>query len=1131
MNSANSEIFLGYQLNLIKGIKADWDTRTGKGSPFFPPDLSTQLKAQDLPHYDPEKARFDIYELSFHYSWKELNNALFIRWHIMDEELESNTGPFILVQPAEEEIRKNLCQKLGINQEDASSEGTGFALVKIIKSATVGKYQMNEPDLISSALKNVIAELPGDAVNAKPFLDFFGKYGTHFISEIEVGDMMFQVFIYDADVLSSIEKKFGKKYVTGIKVVSFQQYTQKKSKYAGYSKYAGKLNLASKDPAFEGLQDKFKDDANAIDCSIFIAIREENARLLFPLNHLIPIGCNLTNFSQLIQREDQKQVMRYVFRNALYQKYQENINPNFPPFTPPYDYATIYKSFQPPFVSTVSTTSMQINQIRLNLEDVVTLNPENVKTLFIFADVIEISRDVQLPGANITIICRKFIVHTQKSHAQVIQLTDEGYKSFKFYCQEFDGVAEVRNAITRDHKLISRGQSLQTFTTDDKQTTVVFYRSHTVDPPVELLRLTGDSTLYTLGLTLHSAESIIKYPSSKDALTVATLFVQWLADILESAPEEDSDLQTIRAQALMLLKSIKKTPDGILSVPYLTYEAYKPTIDAMMNAVDAFNDELRTTSQLIQDKKSAERISENQEELNRNIQAMGKFLVDQNKALADKERDVIYYHDQVNGKQKAMLADAQKKVDDLKASLEQQQNVMKKAEEDLKAAVAAYIIEQEIQACIQVAGAIASLFAGGAGISTLSDNLDKMKKIMIKIDFALKLIDSISKLYTAIDGTVQTIVAASNALSNLPKDMEFPSALDWNEFDSEILAAISPITGKVPYANTYLKETKILSARGRAYIDAASQKSKIEYDLVLNSWQKEISEKQSKRLDALSDTLHLKDFRPADAEKIDLFELGSIYQSHSERVILKLVNTLELVDAALQYYYLQAPTAIMSYDAPSLKEVVATQAQKSIDALNLFPSKPVDLKEPLIWTLNNIKIDQILDDRATPPDSPIDKDDYMNYSKGGYDFEIPLDVEQIINYVRVRITEIEMEIKGIKSTKSGKAFLRLSTAAHPFCDRGLKRETIVFNTIQQDFEYVYTLANGECVYTNKPSGEFAQFFMKMTPFTRWRISLPMGAHSENAGIIFSRDAVDVVLRIYLQAIRLSEREMMRFGIS
>lgn len=1133
MSTINSEVVLGYQLNLIKGIKPEWDTLRGKGSPFFAPDRPNQLKIKDLPPIDPGKSSFNKLDIYFLYSWKELVDALFNGWRISDKELENNPSPFVLVQPSGEEIRRELCKKLGIKLEDASDDGkTGFALVRITKIAVKAAYDSLGPELMKEELPAAFGRLSKVAVDAAPFLEFFGKYGTHFVSEIEVGDSLYQVFVYDEDQLRGIEKRYGKNHITDLEAVSFQQYTERKSASGGHSRYVGTLNLASNDPAFEGMRSQFRDDANWIECSIFVAIQKEKEGLLAQLCTVIPIGCLLTNLSVLIEDEARREVYSYVFRNALYQKYGANINPAFPPFTPPYDYAGIYEAFRPPFVSTISTAKIGIYQVHLHLEEVVTLNPDNVKKTFIFSDVIEVQKDVELPGEDLTIICRKFISHTQKTRAPVIRLSEDGYESFKFYCQEFDGVAEVRKAKTGEHKLISRGQALKTVTTGGEETTVIFEMSHTVDPPISLLRGGGDKTLYTLGFPLHSAECIINYPASPDALAVATLFVKWLVDMLRSATEEDPDLLSIRAQALLLLKSTKSLAGGVLTVPYLTYDAYKPTIDAMMAAVDAFDEKLQATTQLIQIRKSQEIQYKNLDELNRNLQSMGRFLIEQNRALAEKEKDVVNYHDQVDQKQQAMLKDGGKKVDDLKKKLEVQQKVMDEAGPKLEAAVSAYITEQELQAFIQLAGAVGSLFAGGAGIAFIrASELEGIERLMKKIDAAMKLIDGISKLYSAVDLTVQTAIAASNALSKLPDETDFPSALEWTEFDAEVYAAVGPITSKVPYANTYLKEAKILSARGRAYIDAASQVSRLQYEMMLNGWQKEVSKRQSERLKDLGNILSQPDLTALDAERIDLFELGSIYQSHAQRLILKLVKTLALQDSALQYYYLQPPSPIRSYDLPSLKEVVVSQAENSISALESFPSKPSDLKEAFVWPLRGLKVSQLLDDGKSPSDRRIGRDEYANYSKGGHDFEIPLEVEDIFNYVRVRIREIEMEITGIKSTNSGKVALRLETSAHPFYDRGLDREEIAFNAICQEFEYVYNLKTKECTYTNRPSGEFAQYFMKMTPFTRWRVSLPMGPHSENLGIEFYGDQVDIALRFHLEAIRFSPRELTALKLS
>jgi hypothetical protein len=1127
MLSINLSLKLGYQLNLIKGIKGTWDTQSGEGSPFFAPQEPSQLNPQVLPDFDPKSASFSDIKVSFHYSWRDLIEAIYGKWNITDQELCGNTNTFILKQLAEENIKSNICDKLGIKRDDIADDAkVGFALVMVTKSVVKGSYNMDEPELISKKLSEEIVQLPKDTRAVAPFLSFFNSYGTHYISFLEIGDIMYQVFIYEDDDLKEIENKYETSLLSGQTALSFQQYTEPKSKYGGFSKYAGVLNLASEDTQFESMKEHFKDEANWVDCSIFIAIKKEKSSFLNQLTYLVPISCNLMNFSSLIYDKDQQNVWTYIFRNTLYQKYGRNINSKFPSFACPYNYKEIYKTFQRPFVSTISTSCITLSQIWLNLDDFVTNNPENVTQLFVFADIIEISKDIKLPGNTVTIICRKFISHTQSAIAPVIELTNEGYENFNFYCQEFEGVAEVRRGTSDEHKLIACGQAFKT-TKVDEQTTVVFDKSHTINPPIEILRLFDDRTLYTLGCPLQSAQSIMNYPVSNDAVVVAGQFTQWLADILEPSSEDDPDMVSIRAQALLRLKSKKNQPNGILSVPYLTFDAYKPAIDAMMNSADAFDSKLDFTSQLIQTRKSEERAYEDKEELNKNIQLMGKFLIEQNKALADKERDVEENYKKINDKQESMLKEANDNVDDLKKKLDEQIKVINDAGDTLKGWVAAYIAEQEIKAVIQLAGGIASLFAGGAGIYSI-DKMEKIKKIMTIIDAAMKFIDAASKLYESIDGSVHTICKSVNTFVDLPNNIEMPTALEWNEYDAEVYSVFSPILAQIPYANIYLKESKILSARGRAYLDAASQVTKIQYDKLLYGWQKDVSQKQADRLDKLNNMLSQPDLSPSDVDKIDLFELGSIYQSHLDKVVLQMVKTLSIQDAALQYYYLQAPSPITSYDVLSLKETIVSQAENSITSLESFPSKPSDLQDPYVYTLKGVKVSQLVDDKGSSSDSQISKEDFMQYSRGGYKFTIPLDVKPLFNYVRVRIKEIRMKIEGIRSTDSGKVNVRLVTSANPFCDRGLNRESIEFTTIQQDFEYVYDLKTGYCVYTNKPSGEFAKYFMKMTPFTEWRISLPTGSNSENAGIEFFGDTVDITLSFYVQAIRLSAKELNAF---
>lgn len=1120
MASSQFALSLGYQADLIKGIRHAWDKQSSSGSPFFAPSSPSQLRTQDLAAFDPH-APFDLLELSFHYSWKSLNDALFGGWHVTDAGLSGRTGTLVLDQNPEAPIQQEICEKLGIDPQDAQDANTAFALVKLTRRVSTTKYP-TQPSVSGRQLAEAFAALPTEASNAGPFLESFAVYGTHYIHSLTVGDYLYQVFVYDAPVLREIEPRFPESKRTGVLAHSFQVYTEPKTQYSGYTKRTGRLMLASEDPTLDAHREDFKDTVNHVDCSIFSALEPDVAQnVLSRLQSITPIACELANLSALISNTAQRCAWDSVLQSAFYQKYGAGIDPQFPPVSTSCDYNAIYKAFEPPTPSSISTSSMIISQIRVDLATIVSLHPENVKKILIIADVVEITRDVTLPGDDVSIFCREFVARTTSTKAPVLRLRDKGYAGFNLRCREFDGSVELRSTKSQEHKLISLGEGFQTIMRDG-QPTVGLGTRYRENPPIDALRL-GDRTSYTLGFPLQSAQSILSHPISANARRAARAFAQWMSDILKPATASDPALVDIRAQALLLLKL---DPSAGASVPNLTYEAYKPAIDAMMAAADAFAVELHAGTQLIETREAEKQIYETQNELNKNIQEMGKFLLAQNEALAAKEADLVNYFDDVQNKQDQMLASAKEKLADLSNKLLEQQEVMADAEVKLKGYVSAYAIEQFIKVALQVATAIATLFVGGVGLKSLKDDsLQNLARLMRKVDSSMKIIDGITKLFDPIDNTVQTTLTVINSMTSLPDEVDFPTALDWNEYDAEVYAAINPLTSKIPYANTYLKEAKVLSARGRAFLDAASQVAKLETENERRGWLRDINDAQAKRLASLSTTLSLPSLSQPQVDSIDLYELNAMYQARSSSVILQLVQTLSLQDAALQYYYLQAPAQFNSYDIVSIKEAMVMQAKNSITALDNFPSKPTELKTPVDVVLRAVPVAALIGQHAETTaganDAALSREAYDTYTGDNYEFSIELDFSDFINYVRVRILEIEMRVDGVRSTRSGKLAVRLDTSAYPFSDRSLERERLDFNTTPLRFEYVYDLRSGACVYTNRASGEFAKLFMKMTPFTRWKLSLPMGEQSENAGIEFERDAVDVTLRFYVEAIRFS----------
>ena len=74
----------------------------------------------------------------------------------------------------------------------------------------------------------------------------------------------------------------------------------------------------------------------------------------------------------------------------------------------------------------------------------------------------------------------------------------------------------------------------------------------------------------------------------------------------------------------------------------------------------------------------------------------------------------------------------------------------------------------------------------------------------------------------------------------------------------------------------------------------------------------------------------------------------------------QLIQTFVSMDAALQYYCLQKPTLVTSYDTMAIQVAAVRQMQSSVSALENFPSRPVYLSKPIDFTVPNVAVNDLL---------------------------------------------------------------------------------------------------------------------------------------------------------------------------
>jgi len=1188
---SSTGIELGYQTNILEGAKYNWVKPLGDDIPFFSPDRPGLVQPGNHPPQNPN-GTFEVFtRVYLYYSWLDLLGGLY-PWNLVetDENIDLPTGPFIIGEPNQAEIEKQLCEQLGIKEEDTDPKAeVGFALVTIRKINLTISYPTAGPEIereLREALNNLpIEEQDSNQVdNISPYIDFFHRYGTHYLNTIELGDIAYQIFVYERDILEKIvqDQGYTPGELDGPGSIFFRNFTARKTQYSGHTKYEGDVLVVSRDPKFEGASDYLRDNMHHLDSSVFMFVWDsENTRhLLDSLDRQVPIRCDLKSLSYLIGDSKQRNQWNWVLKNALYKKYHQTIYPNFPAkINSPYDYEQIYRSFSAPLPSRTPTRTITFSRMRFDLQEISIFNSEVVRKLFIFADVIEIKADSQLPGEEIYIVCRVLLAHTSPDRAPII--STENQATLHLDAREYYGTAVFQD-YSGEQQLIVNGQELIDITRPNGRTSVGCDRNYLGIPPhthFTDLKSRSESLLQT---PLSGAYSLLNYHADEDTREVTHALAQWYADFLQPVEAEHRSLIDIRSQALCLLKITHLGPGLNLVVPYLNYTVYEASIAALVEAAKIYDSEREKINTEIARRKSEEQLYENINQINENIKKIGKFLLEQNRAIAEKEGDIIANYDRIIESLEQRIGDAEALAAGRLEELEAQQVEIDRAGEAVEEEIRRQTWKSIFQCILDVVGAMMGMFNSGRRLLDLSrwfklDNLGEkisyIDEVLEKVQAALDLIENFRDLIDAITPP-QDANDRIEGIPDVPGDgVEFPDELEWEIFDLRVEEVMGAFVDEgISSARSFEAEAKIFSAIGRSYLYASQEVTSLERQKLDTEHEREIAQRYQERLQELEQLLDLEDLAPLDDDRIDLYEIGEALQLSYSRVVSRLMRTLILQDAALQYFYLQPPTQLTDHSLAGMVSFIAWQRVSAEQTLEQYPKEPRDrLEYVLVKDIRTADLQQnsplgpqlkltpeqerfanqlrvrlkkvdaeILRLRfAIQPADKVKEDGVLSREKLRVEFQnqgITLSerttiepeegnrwrVKDDLNYyvLEQEGDRIDTYSRGVRSTNSGKVHLLLSTDACPFQDRGLQEgqilPTLTYATSYQEFDCVYDLDSGESTEGEVPPG-FELTFMRMTPFTNWTLRLFRGG--ENAGIQFYQDSVAVRLVFQYNAIR------------
>ena len=384
----------------------------------------------------------------------------------------------------------------------------------------------------------------------------------------------------------------------------------------------------------------------------------------------------------------------------------------------------------------------------------------------------------------------------------------------------------------------------------------------------------------------------------------------------------------------------------------------------------------------------------------------------------------------------------------------------------------------------------------------LVEQYRKFKKLSI-------LFNAVIKAYKSFESLPKDPQNVVNALKDLgPSGFELPSSLEWDEMKVNMDATLA--TGPNIGAKTSLFAAfSILVLRGKALLAVQNELQAKASELSAAQSHSRLHHEQQKRFSKLKVSFTAKP-KDLDVSSIDLVGLTGQLIFFQRQMLMTMASTIVIQNRALQYEYLQPPTAIESFSFISLQQAIVLQSQSITRGLVVQPLPELQ-PEPIIYEIHGVKPESITNNNS-------------------YTFNISLSKRDFASYNYVRIQSVKAEIGGILSTKSGKYYIELQFDGHPFFDRGFNGDPLTFQTVSRLYTFLNDVTNSyHCIDKPTPmpiqeeeflvtlgSGDnpFSGKISNITPFPSWKFSLP--PTSSNEDIKFDNCPRGLTIRLTFQ---------------
>lgn len=1124
-----NSIQLGTSTNLVRGYHTNWNPALGQLN-ILQPTAKIPFKSLDLDAVDPT-GNWSYPEITLHDTSESLLSQV-LPYKVVHPSIEINppdlpAGPLVLGGGDRKQALKMLSSALGV---DLNNPGFCYALVKLTRFDGTALHKTREtgvtmtvnaltpaPELcINESFMRALARLrhfnhphlPDDvsqlnAKDANAYLDAFKAWGTHYVSQVDIGDQILQVFAFESSQFARVRKAYegsGNK-LSGPEAVDFEYFTTDANtgEYGFVKEYGNLLCMSNDDTFLVSKKDgEWVEKFWAKRESIFAPFGDHATLTLNQMDKrytaAAPIGIELTPLTTFTEYK-RSAAWRRVLKGALATKFGNAVNVNFAMYDTR-DFTTLLPEDQPSVLSAIATPSINVFKVRLDIGDIELIARDEVKDFTTYGLVVSGTSRVtlSLPGTTVRLFAYILDMRTV-GKPRVLELSDAAFDSIQIGCDIFLGAMLVENAARSKRFVVVDGlKYLVDGSSPDGDPVVA--TDLRVPPPAEACSKLKDSLEFSMAF----AEAVLGFQTGEGTKPVQCLvrgYLDWVARIVP-AETEDEDLSVLRFRALDLGKYAANSRYGSF-VPILPASQYEEYVSRILDYVTEIQRQIAENTARVDARKQAELTINVAKALNQNIIESGELLCGLIEANTAQQTDLADNYDNVIKIRQGEAQLQQSQIADLQKLLFEQQAEVDAASQNYKSKVEQWQTMEAIKFGLDVA---TDLFSVGTAIAVPASSISAVKDLGLmvqRIQKTLNVLNATAKLFTTAKSSLENIQNAQRTLDGLEGDQFGDTAqLSWDEMSIkfDVVMSTGPSDPKVNLAKAELAAAfKTLVLRGKALSSAKSQLHQIQRDIYTTQRQKELNTRQADRLQALKGTLNPKKIEDLDRSEVDLVGLTGQLDYLRQQMLATLAKAFLLQDQALQYANLQPPTPILSYSLLKFRNARAKQQAATIQAKSLLASYQASTTTPIEYVVEGVLTEDITNGAA-------------------HRIVICPDAKEFLQYVNLRIIGVTAAIEGVKSTECGKVLVRLTFHDAPFSDRDTTRQILPFHTPWRERTYEYDVASGTPRFSDQGES-WSDGVSRVTPFGEWQVDIPRT--KTNKDITFDSPTVKVRLSFVLEA--------------